>query len=224
MTGPETYFDLAGFEHADLFAGVRHVWEALGRLAAYIEAHLVPGVYGDVEEGAYVGPRVWLGPGAYVERGAVVKGPAIIGPGTVIRHGAYLREYCLIGRNCVVGHATELKHAVLLDGSQAPHFNYVGDSILGRGVNLGAGTRLANLKTDRSEVVVRVGAERIATGLTKFGAVLGDGVQTGCNVVTSPGTLVGPGCRVYAGAVLRGVYPARTLIKVRQTTEAVPID
>lgn len=112
----------------------------------------------------------------------------------------------------------------MFDGSQAPHFNYVGDTILGRQVNLGAGTRCANLKTDHSSIVISVGERRIDTGMTKLGAVLGDRVQTGCNVVTSPGTLVGPDSRVYAAAVLRGVYPAKTLIKVRQVTEAVPLD
>lgn len=224
LTRPQAYFDLNGYEHAALFADVEHVWQVLPRVIPYIERSLVPTIAGEVEEGAFVGPQVFLAPGARVESGAMIKGPAIIGSGTVVRHGAYIREYCLIGRDCVVGHATELKHVIMLDGSQAPHFNYVGDSILGRGVNLGAGTRCANLKTDRSEVAVSVGQERIGTGLTKFGAVLGDGVQTGCNVVTSPGTLVGPGCRIYAAAVLRGVYPPNTLVKVRQTTEEVRLD
>lgn len=224
MTKSETFFSLAGFEHAGLFSGVEHVWEVLFHLKEYIADRLEPARLGTIEPGAYVADDVWLGPGSYVEAGAMIKGPAIIGAGTVVRHGAYVREHCLIGRDCVVGHATEIKHSVLLDNSQAPHFNYVGDSILGSGVNLGAGTRLANLKNDGSEIVVRVNGQSIATGLKKFGAILGDGVYTGCNVVTAPGTLVGPGSRVYPLALLRGVYPARTLIKVRTELEATPLD
>lgn len=223
MFNPTDYFDLAGCEYADLFAGVRYVWQALERLEEYIDERLVPEILGRVAPGAFVSDRVWLGPGAVVEPGAVIKGPAIIGAGTVVRHGAYIRESCLIGRDCVVGHATEIKRSVMLDGSQAPHFNYVGDSILGRRTNLGAGTRCANMKSDHTSVVVRAGECAVDTRLTKLGVVLGDDVQTGCNVVTSPGTLVGPGCRVYAGAVLRGVYPPKTLIKVRQVLEAVSL-
>lgn len=224
MTRAESYFDLAGLSNADLFAGIEHVWEVFHRLEAYVDSHLTPGIEGRVHEGAFVSGRVWLGPGAVVEPGAYIVGPAIIGPGTVVRHGAYVREYCLIGRDCVIGHATELKYAVLLDEAQAPHFNYVGDSVLGRGVNLGAGTRLANLKTSRANVVVDVAGDRYPTGLRKLGAILGDGVQTGCNVVASPGTLVGRGTHVYPGAVLRGWYPPHTMIKVRQQLEAVPIE
>lgn len=223
MFKPTDYFDIEDWEHAALFAGVRYVWQALERLDSYIEEHLSPRLLGRVEEGAFVSDRVWLGPGAVVEPGAVIKGPAIIGAGTVVRHGAYIRENCLIGRNCLVGHATELKGSIMMDESHAPHFNYVGDSILGRRTNLGAGTRCANMKSDHTSVVVRAGECAVDTRLTKLGVVLGDDVQTGCNVVTSPGTLVGPGCRVYAGAVLRGVYPPKTLIKVRQVLEAVSL-
>lgn len=220
----EDYFSLQGFEHEELFQQAEDVWDVLLHLESYIDSKLRPAIRGEVAEGAFVSDRVYLAPGAVVEPGAMVKGPAIIGPGAVIRHGAYVREYVIVGEKCVVGHATELKRVVMLDGSQAPHFNYVGDSVLGRGVNLGAGTRLANLKNDGSEVVVRMGAETLSTGLRKFGAILGDGVHTGCNVVTSPGTLVGPGCLVYPGTVLRGVYPARQLIKLRQEQEVRPLD
>lgn len=217
------YFDLENWEHAALFAGVRYVWQALERLEEYIDEQLTPAILGHVEPGAFVSDQVWLGPGAFVERGAYVKGPAIIGAGTVVRHGAYIRESCLIGRNCVVGHATEVKGSIMLDESHAPHFNYVGNSILGRRTNLGAGTRCANMKSDHTNVVVRAAGCSVDTGLSKLGAILGDDVQTGCNVITSPGTLVGPGCRIYAGAILRGVYPPKTLIKVRQVLEAISL-
>ncbi len=219
---PEYYFDLSDFAHRELFTGVERVWEVLPRLRDYLAAHLRPALEGTVMPGAWVEEdAVYLGPGAVVEPGAYVKGPAIIGPGTIVRHGAYIREHCLIGAGCVVGHATELKSAILLDGAQAPHFNYVGDSILGRRVNLGAGTKLSNFKNDGSEVKVRLEGHELPTGLRKFGAVIGDGAATGCNCVTSPGTLVGPGVMVYGGAVLRGAYRAHTIVKLRQEHEAV---
>lgn len=225
MQRVEDYFSLEGLEHRELLQSVEKVWDLLRVLESYVDERLRPGIHGDVAEGAFVAEdRVYIAPGAVVEPGAMVKGPAIIGPGAVIRHGAYVREYVVVSANCVVGHATELKRVIMLEGSQAPHFNYVGDSVLGRGVNLGAGTRLANLKNDGTEIRLRFGEETVSTGLRKFGAILGDGVHTGCNVVTSPGTLVGPGCMIYPGTVLRGVYPARRLIKLRQEQEVCPFD
>jgi NDP-sugar pyrophosphorylase family protein len=119
----------------------------------------------------------------------------------------------LVGDHCVVGHATELKNAVFLPGAQAGHFAYVGDSILGNNVNLGAGTKLANVKLQRSNVMVKVAGETYDTGLRKLGAIFGDHVQTGCNAVSNPGTLLGPGCMAYALSLLRGYYPANTMIK-----------
>lgn len=220
---PAYYFDLEGFAHRALFEGVGRVWEALERLAAYVDAHLQPVLAGTVMPGAYVSGRVQLGEGCLVEPGAVVKGPAIIGPSTVIRQGAYVREYCLIGAHCVVGHATEVKASILLDGAQAPHFNYVGDSILGRRCNLGAGTKLSNLKNDGGEVVVRgPGGAAVRTGLRKLGAVIGDEVATGCNCVTSPGAFIGPGSLVYANVVVRGFVPARHVVKLSQRLEYTP--
>ncbi|MBI2914865.1 MAG: hypothetical protein HYY08_02955 [Firmicutes bacterium] len=224
--GPEEFFELSGFVHASIFEGIEFVWEALKRLDEYIKENLRPDLDGTVMDGAWVGEQVYLGPGALVEPGAMIKGPAIIGAGTVVRQGAYVREGCLIGDGCVVGHTSELKGVIMLDNSQAPHFAYVGDSILGRKVNLGAGTKLSNLKNDGSEVMVdtnRGDGARICTGMRKFGAILGDGVATGCNCVTSPGTLVGPGSMVYPCAVLRGVYPARSIIKLRQHLEVIEL-
>src|SRR5690606_26397504 len=140
--------------------------------------------------GAWVDENVYVGPGVVIEPGAFVQGPTILGEGTVVRHGAYVRGSCVIGKGCVIGHATELKRVIMLDGAQAPHFNYVGDSILGRRVNLGAGTRLSNFKNDGSVITVKVGDERVSTGMRKLGAIVGDDVKTGCNSVLSPGTLI----------------------------------
>lgn len=221
---PASFFDLNGYEHSGLFEGVRYPWEALKRLSEYIQSHLVPEIHGRVMEGAFVFGDVYLGEGAVIEPGAMVKGPVIIGSGAVIRHGAYVRENCVIGAECVIGHTSELKGTVVLDGGQVPHFSYVGDSILGRNVNLGAGTKISNLKNDGSEVVITWGDQKISTGLRKFGAILGDRVHTGCNCVTSPGTLVGPNTLVYAGAVLRGVYPPDSIVKLRQSLEVAAIE
>ncbi|MBO2521664.1 MAG: hypothetical protein CW345_07670 [Firmicutes bacterium] len=218
---PEAYFQLDGYAHRDLFAGVAYAWEVLQRLDGYLGQRLKPGVHGEVHPGAWVEGDVYIAPGAVVEAGAYVRGPVIIEEGAVVRHGAYVRGHCIIGAGCVVGHATELKRVIMLDGAQAPHFNYIGDSVLGRRVNLGAGTRLSNFKNDGSEVVVRNGTERIPTGMRKFGAIVGDDVKTGCNAVLSPGTLIGPRSMVYPNAVLRGVYPADHIVKLRQETVLV---
>lgn len=218
---PSEFFALEGYAHAELFADIEYVWEALARLDVYAPKHATARVDGRVSEGAWLSGSVFVASGAVVEPGAMVQGPTILGPGTVVRHGAYVRGYCVTGANCVIGHASEVKRAILLDGAQAPHFNYVGDSILGNDVNLGAGTKISNLKNDGSSVEVDGPKGRVQTGLRKFGAVVGDRVQTGCNSVASPGTLIGPDTLVYANAVLRGCYPARSIVKLRQRTDVV---
>ncbi len=225
-TAPGCFFALDGWEHACLFASCRHVWEALAQLSAYIDNWLAasgPAREGTVMAGAWIGEQVYLGPGAIVEPGAMVKGPAIIGPGSLVRQAAYIREYCLVGAGCVVGHTSEVKGSIMLDGAQAPHFNYVGDSILGRRVNLGAGVKLSNLKNDHSPITVTLGDRRIDTGLRKLGAIIGDGASLGCNVVTSPGVFIGPRAQVYANTLVRGSVPADSILKLRQETEIVSI-
>jgi bifunctional N-acetylglucosamine-1-phosphate-uridyltransferase/glucosamine-1-phosphate-acetyltransferase GlmU-like protein len=137
------------------------------------------------------GPGIKIGKGVLIESGAFIKSPTIIGDQTEVRQGAYIRGNCLIGRKCVVGHVTEVKHSIFLDGAKAGHFAYLGDSILGNEVNLGAGTKLANLRFIKGDVAVRTDEGQVNTGLRKLGAILGDHVQTGCNTVTNPGTLLG---------------------------------
>lgn len=211
-----------------LFAGVEYVWEALGRLEEFLRERIAEKraagelVLGRVAPGAWIGENVYVAPEAVVEPGAYIMGPAWIGRGAVVRHAAYVRENVWIGEYAVVGHATEVKGSIFLDRAQAPHFNYVGDSILGYGVNLGAGTRLSNLKNDASPITIKLSSgEEIPTGRRKLGGILGDEVKTGCNTVANPGTLIGPRTLVYAGAVLRGVYPGDSIIKVRQVQETV---
>jgi UDP-N-acetylglucosamine diphosphorylase / glucose-1-phosphate thymidylyltransferase / UDP-N-acetylgalactosamine diphosphorylase / glucosamine-1-phosphate N-acetyltransferase / galactosamine-1-phosphate N-acetyltransferase len=152
------------------------------------------------------GGRIRLGRGVLVESGAFVKSPAIIGDRTEIRQGAYLRGYTLVGARCVVGHVTEVKHAIFLDDAKAGHFAYLGDSILGANVNLGAGTKMANLRFVKGEVLIKTPEGRMNSGLAKLGAILGDGVQTGCNSVTNPGTLLGRSSLVLPNATVPSGY------------------
>lgn len=157
--------------------------------------------------------RIIIGPGTIVEPGAFIKGPTVIGCHAQIRQGAYIRGNCLIGNRCVVGHTTEIKGSIMLDGAKAGHFAYIGDSILGKDVNLGAGTKLANLKVIPGSIVITYERKRFKTGRRKLGAILGDQTETGCNSVTSPGTIVGPSSIIYAGvAAPGGYYPRRTYI------------
>ena len=231
---PDAFFNLDDLIFRDLFADIAFVWEALPRLEDYLR-HLVGGrghqIFGDVRPGAFIEPDadIYIGPGTIIDPGAYIAGPAWIGPGAQVRHGAFVRGHALIGQGGVVGHATEVKHSILLPGAHAPHFNYVGDSILGRNVNLGAGTKLSNLTVvsvkdpvtgQRPTLKLTVDGEVYDTGLAKLGAILGDGVQTGCNSVLNPGVLIGPRTLVYANASLpKGLYPADVIIKLRQTFE-----
>ncbi len=173
--------------------------------------------------GAYLmDDNIYIGKDTVIEPAALIKGPAVIGDRTEVRHGAYIRGDVLVGDDCVVGHTTEIKSSVMLGGSKAGHFAYIGDSILGR-VNLGAGTKLANLKMVDSPVVLNINDQVYETGLRKFGAIIGDGAETGCNSVTTPGTLLGKRVLLYPNGTARGYYPAGTLVKVKQDQESCNI-
>lgn len=169
------------------------------------------------------GDRIVICPGTRIHPTAVIEGPVYIGRDVEIRPGAYIRGGVWIGDGCVVGANSEIKRAILLPHAKAPHLNYVGDSILGRDVNLGAGTILSNFRHDGREVRVAVDGHSIASGRRKLGAVLGDGVLTGCNCVLHPGVVVGRGTQIYPGVQLRsGVYPERSIVKLRQELDVVP--
>lgn len=216
---PTAFFDLEGFELRQLFAPGEPVWAALGDtlrdfLAAWTDWRLAseppPGVH-------LLGESIHIAAGCRIEPGAVLVGPAILGPGVTIRTGAYVRENVVLGAGSLVGAHSEVKGSILLPGAKAPHQAYVGDSILGRDVNLGAGTICSNVKNIGREVSFRHEGEVIHTGLRKLGAILGDRCKTGCNTVLNPGVLMGPGSVTYPNATLRsGLYPAGTLVKVRQ--------
>ncbi|MCE5314715.1 MAG: glucose-1-phosphate thymidylyltransferase [Armatimonadota bacterium] len=233
MLRPEDFFDLGDFEFKGLFDGCEFVWESLSKVGRFALEYImsVDGdntVFGQVMSGAYIDDRnaVVIGEGTVVETGAFIQGPAIIGKNCQIRHGAYIRGDVVIGNNCIVGHTSELKNCIMLDTAQCPHFAYVGDSILGRGVNLGAGTKLSNVpvvsvrdqKTGkRPTVKIEVDGKVYNTGLQKFGAIVGDGSQIGCNVVTNPGCLIGKNTLVYPSVSLKkGYYPDSKIIKLQQ--------
>jgi UDP-N-acetylglucosamine diphosphorylase / glucose-1-phosphate thymidylyltransferase / UDP-N-acetylgalactosamine diphosphorylase / glucosamine-1-phosphate N-acetyltransferase / galactosamine-1-phosphate N-acetyltransferase len=160
------------------------------------------------------GQTIIIGEGTVIETGAYIQGPALIGQQTEVRQGAYLRGGCLVGDRCVVGHVTEMKNSIMLPGAKAGHFAYIGDSILGKDCNLGAGTKLANLKLIRGNIRVKGSDRTYDTGLRKFGVIMGDGTETGCNSVTSPGTLLGPKCLVAPNVTVKaGYYPRQTVIR-----------
>ncbi|MFC6017660.1 hypothetical protein ACFP2T_15770 [Plantactinospora solaniradicis] len=235
MFRPEDFFDLSRPDVRAAFGSVDTVWEVLARLPT-LTSEMLAGkriIKGEVMPGAVIddGP-VFIGAGACLEPGAYVKGPAWIGPGVTIRHGAYVREHCILLEGSVLGHASEVKGSLFLPEAKAPHFAYVGDSVLGQRVNLGAGTKISNLPVTsgvdangrRRTIVVPLDGRMVDTGLRKFGAVLGDDVQIGCNAVLNPGTLIGPRSMVYPAAVLgKGYYPQDLMIKLRQSTETAPL-
>ena len=238
MLRPADFFDLEGFEFKAVFDGCNYVWEALSKVGRFALEYITEldgdnMIFGTIMNGAYVDDRnaVVIGEGTVVEPGAFVQGPAIIGKNCQIRHGAYIRGDVVIGNNCVVGHDSELKNAIMIDTAQCPHFAYVGDSILGRKVNLGAGTKLSNLPVvsvkdtatgKRPHILIEIDGTTYDTGLCKFGAILGDGAQTGCNVVTNPGCLIGRNTLIYPNIALRkGYYPPDKIIKLIQETEIV---
>lgn len=169
-----------------------------------------------------IGDRIVIGAGTRILPGAVVEGPIWIGREVEIRPGAYLRSGSFIGDGALVGTKTEVKRSIFLPGAKAPHLSYVGDSILGSGVNLGAGTILSNFRHDGLEIQIPAASERIATGRRKLGAVLGDAVLTGCGTVCHPGVILGADSQIYPGVQLRpGIYGARSIIKLRQEIEIV---
>jgi NDP-sugar pyrophosphorylase family protein len=170
---------------------------------------------------AWIGDQVFIGEGTVVEDGAMIKGPAIIGRNCRIRHNAYIREDVLIGDDCVVGNSCEVKTALLFNGAQVPHFNYVGDSILGHKAHLGAGVKISNLKVVAGTVSVEIERKPFDTGLRKFGALIGDSAEVGCNAVLNPGSIVGRHALIYPNVSWRGVLPANMIAKNRAQVDVV---
>ena len=193
----------------DYLSGFEYPWQALAGLKDFIFGlgKTLPAEFSEVKPGVWVHSEAKVAPTAYI--GA----PAVIGRGTEVRHCAFIRGSALIGEGCVVGNSTELKNAILFDGVQVPHFNYVGDSVLGFKAHLGAGVIISNVKADKAQVVVREKGSGIETGLKKFGAILGDFAEIGCNCVINPGSVVGRRTSVYPLTSVRGVYPPDAIVK-----------
>ena len=218
MLKPLDLFDLSQTEHAALFEGCEYAWEALRKLEDYLAAHLRPALHNHCDGVAYIGERVFIGKGTLVEDGAMIQGPAIIGCHCQIRHNAYIRRNVIIGDSCIIGNSCEVKHSFLFNHAVAPHFNYLGDSILGHKAHLGAGVKISNFKLLAGNVTVEIGQKRVDTGLRKFGALIGDHAEIGCNTVLNPGSIVGRHAVIYPNINWRGVLPANMIVKNRAET------
>ena len=221
MFKPADLFDLNQTEHAAIFGGCSYAWEALKKLEAYLLARLRPALHNRCDGVAYIGEKVFIGEGTVVEDGAMIKGPAIIGRNCQIRHNAYIRETVIIGDDCVVGNSCELKNSLLFNRAVAPHFNYIGDSILGHKAHLGAGVKISNIKLVPGSITVRMDGQSFDTGLRKFGALLGDQADIGCNAVLNPGSIIGRGSVIYPNTNWRGVLRPGMIVKNQAATEII---
>lgn len=204
-------FDLEKTIAKDLFEKVDNSWEVLPLIKDYI-LEIIPSLgedYNKLKEGVYVHKSVKINPSAYIE------GPTIICEGTEIRHNAYIRGSVIIGKNCVIGNSTEVKNSILFDGVNCPHFNYVGDSVVGENAHTGAGVILSNVRSDKKNVRV----ESIETNLRKMGAIVGANVEIGCNSVVCPGTIIGGNTSIYPLTMVKGVIPSNFIVK--STNEVV---
>ena len=209
-------YDLTHTLAAGYLAGYEYPWQALKGIRELILT-LGPTLGDDYTE---ITPTVWIHKTATVFPSASLGAPCIIGPGTEVRHCAFIRGSALVGENCVVGNSVELKNVILFDGVQVPHYNYVGDSILGYKSHMGAGSVTSNVKSDKTLVVVKNGTETMETGLKKFGAMLGDFVEVGCNSVLNPGSVIGPNSSIYPTSCVRGMIPAGSIWKNDGTVTA----
>ncbi len=221
MFAPSDLLALEHTAHSKLFENQKYAWEALKQIASYLQFRLKPGVSGELLGKPFISRSVFVGPGTIVEQGAFLKGPAWIGEGCHIRSGCYVRENVIVGDGVVMGNSCEFKNCILFDEVQVPHFSYVGDSILGYKAHLGAGAILSNVKLDHSEIAVTTPEDSIATGLTKFGAIIGDRSEIGCNSVINPGSVIGRDSIVYPSANFRGVLAPGSIFKVRQQSQVL---
>ena len=209
-------YDLSRTIAGDYLAGYEYPWQALKGIKELILT-LGPKLGEDYTE---ISPTVWVHKTATIFPSAYLGAPCIIGPETEVRHCAFIRGSALVGAGCVVGNSVELKNVILFDGVQVPHYNYVGDSILGHKAHMGAGSVTSNVKSDKTLVVVKNGEEHMETGLKKFGAMVGDFVEVGCNSVLNPGTVIGKHSNVYPTSCVRGVIPEQHIWKVDGTVAA----
>ena len=208
----EKLLDLKETMAAELFEGKTYPWEVLPEIKDFI---LKLGKTLDPDEYEYREGDIWIAKSAKIAPTACINGPAIIGKDTEVRHCAFIRGNAIVGEDCVVGNSTELKNVVLFNYVQVPHYNYVGDAVLGYKSHMGAGSICSNVKSDKQLVVVKDGEEKIETGLKKFGAMLGDHVEVGCGSVLNPGTVIGRNSNIYPLSPVRGCVPADSIYKSR---------
>ena len=206
----EKLLDLKETIASELFEGRTYPWEVLPEIKDFI---LKLGKTLDPEEYEYKEGDIWIAKSAKIAPTACINGPAIIGKDTEVRHCAFIRGNAIVGEGCVVGNSTELKNVVLFNCVQVPHYNYVGDSVLGYKSHMGAGSICSNVKSDKQLVVVKDGEEKIETGLKKFGAMLGDHVEVGCGSVLNPGTVIGRNSNIYPLSSVRGCVPSDSIYK-----------
>ena len=208
----EKLLDLKETMAAELFEGKTYPWEVLPEIKDFI---LKLGKTLDPDEYEYREGDIWIAKSAKIAPTACINGPAIIGKDTEVRHCAFIRGNAIVGEDCVVGNSTELKNVVLFNCVQVPHYNYVGDAVLGYKSHMGAGSICSNVNSDKRLVVVKDGEEKIETGLKKFGAMLGDHVEVGCGSVLNPGTVIGRNSNIYPLSPVRGCVPADSIYKSR---------
>jgi len=212
---PDQYLNFEHTEHQLIFDHVENVWEALPKIGTYLQFRLKPAIHGRMIGKPFISTAVFIGKGTVIEHGAMIKGPAWIGENCEIRNGCYIRENVVVGDGCVLGNSCEFKNCLIFNEAQIPHFNYVGDSILGHKAHLGAGVILSNVKLDHTEISVAGSEGQHPSGLRKFGAIVGDHAELGCNSVVCPGSLIGRNSILYPGTQWRGVLPAGQIVKSR---------
>ncbi len=197
-------------------------WDWIKRIGAALEAAEFGPLELEIPPGVHLEGRVWLHPSVKLPPAATIIGPVYLGAKTEIRPGAFIRGNVIVGEDCVLGNSSEFKNCLLLDGVQAPHFNYVGDSILGNKAHLGAGAICSNLRLDQAEVTVRLANKVVGTGLKKFGAILGDQAEVGCNAVLNPGAILGRRALVMPAMAFTGILPDNTIARIRQVGSTIP--
>jgi NDP-sugar pyrophosphorylase family protein len=222
MFAPADYLNLDQTEHRTIFDNSAQVWDVLKQIGSYLQFRLKPAIHGRVIGRPFISDHVYIGGGTVIENGVTIKGPAWIGNNCEIRSGCYIRENVIIGDDVVLGNSCEFKNCIVFNDAQIPHFNYVGDSVLGYQVHLGAGVILSNVRLDRKQIDVRGESDLVPTGLRKFGAIIGDRSEIGCNAVINPGSVIGRNSFIYPLTNFGGVLPENSILKTRQEFVRMP--
>lgn len=211
----EKIIDIKNFAHKEIFKNVLYLWDVLSFLEEYIKKCSLGKIETDIPSGVHlINPElISIGKGTVVEKGAYIKGPCVIGKNCQIRNGAYIRENVLTGDNCIIGHCVEIKNSIILNNTNIAHFSYIGDSVLGNNVNLGAGVKCANVRLDKKEIKLFIKDVEVGTGLKKVGALIGDNTQIGCNAVLNPATIIGKNVKCFPCINISGNIEAGTTVK-----------